>query len=240
MEIIKINNLNSLSKNKYIGQGYTSRCYLMPDDYVLKIYKDNEATKKLFLRNNMLEHLTKINNLKNDSYAVPERIYLKDDKVLAYAHPFIKAKTLKKLTPYILIKDFLESLKKLEEDTILISEKGFTLIDIHNKNILYDNHFSIIDLDSGYFFKNSIINQQINLNMRYLLGTISDYLFSLNYHQTIYFYNQILNDLYHKSISINYQYYQEFIKVLLEQGNLNIDNQIKDIRKLNLTIFKKG
>ena len=107
-------------------------------------------------------------------------------------------------------------------------------------NILYDKKFAIIDLDSGYFLENFIINQQINLNMRYLLGTISDYILGLKYYQNIHFYSQILNDLYHKSISINYQYYQEFIKVLLEQGNLNIDNQIKDIRKLNLTIFKKG
>lgn len=150
MENIEIINLSSKKdlfkllikgQAKYIGHGNTSCCFLLRNGNILKIYIYTKDKRRLFDSFSMLEHIKLLSTLKNDSYISPEVEYICNGEVVAYETEYRNAKTLAKINPNTRILDFLANLEKLIEDTYLIGEKSFYLINLHNRNILFNAFF---------------------------------------------------------------------------------------------------
>lgn len=134
---------------RYIGSGKTSSCFLLKDGSVLKVYKNSYKKRELFERRSMLKHVRLLSTLKNESYITPELIFTCEKEVIAYKTEYRHAKTLAKVSSSTKIKDMLLHLDKLIEDTYLIGERKFRLGDLHDKNILFNGFYYMIDLDFG-------------------------------------------------------------------------------------------
>ena len=92
--------------------------------------------------------------------------------------------------------DIFDSMDKLIEDTIEISKNGFMLFDVHNKNILFDNRFYVIDLDKGQLveYKDNLLYH----NLRQVYETIFDTIFRIKPWEIVFFNDRVLDTLYHK------------------------------------------
>lgn len=151
MKVTNVKNLYSyIASGRFVGFGKTAVCYRISNGRLLKLYLNTFYTEQLFKNRDMMEHLELLNSVSNDSFIGPEEILVKDGKIVGYIYPFIKARTLQNIPLSTKLSQLQNNFNKLIEDTIEISEKRFELIDVHNKNILFDgNKYYVIDLDEG-------------------------------------------------------------------------------------------
>ena len=218
MEIIEIKDVLKLVLNsKFIGYGSTCFCFLMPNGDVLKLFRDTYNKNKLFLSRKMPDHLYLLNTLNNDSYRGPEKIFMRDNLIIGYSYKYIHAKTLANIKKNISTNEIVKSLDKLIEDTYLISDKRFLLGDLHDKNILYQKVFSIIDLDYGLINGTSAIDEIAQANIHYLLKIILNSLLDVEIDEIIHIYSLELQKLYDKTVYEDYRYVQEFFDAICEE-----------------------
>lgn len=244
IEIISLTSKKDLFKllikcqAKYVGHGKTSCCFLLKDGTILKIYKETRAKKELFDRFSMLEHIKLLGTLKNDSYITPEVIFVCNGEVVAYKTEYRNAKTLAKINPNTRISDFLANLEKLIEDTYLIGEKNFRLVDLHNRNILFNTFFYIIDLDFGYTQESSI--DKVNMiNIRNIIELLLNTLFMVNDDELLEINEPSIFNIYNKTINEDYKHIYYFFDALKDRLNVS-DLQVKDLRlKYDGFILKK-
>ncbi len=214
---------------KYIGSGKTSYCFLLRNGLVLKIYKHNLEKQRLFNCVSMQEQIFIMNTLKNDSYLTPEIVYKYREEILGYCIDYKKAKTLAKINNQCKVFELINSIEKLVQDTYLVGEKRFILKDIHNRNILYNGDFYIIDLDYGYIGKETIeeINKQ---NIQTIMNTILSTLFDVKKQELLFIKHSELMALYNKTIFESYENIYSFFKLweeVLENDNL----KVKDLKR---------
>ena len=196
MEITEINNKKDYIKgSRFIGIGTTAVCFKRKDGRVFKLYIDTPNTYHLF-QSDMIERLSNINNIMNDTYIGPKEVLVQDGKVIGYLYPYIGANTLKYINRNISIDQLFNSLDKLIEDTIDISNKGFMLFDVHYKNILFDNRFYVIDLDKGHSV--TYTDNLLNHNLKQIYQTIFDTIFRIKPWEIVFFNDRVLDTLYHK------------------------------------------
>jgi hypothetical protein len=224
---MKITNVDNLSKYLYgsipIGKGTTAISFLMPNGKVLKIYYKNELKTSIISKREIFD---KINN---DSYIVPEELLIKDNKCIAQIYRYVKANTLHNIKSNFKVSDILKAYKKLIIDTKHISDNLFTLIDLHDKNILFDNSFYVIDLDRGFISDSLNKNQVFNLNMRKINEVILNSLFKVKDDYIIEFKDSDTQNLYANSM----RRYDEF-ELLLEK--FLTDTSDSSIKKLSKSI----
>lgn len=210
-----------------IGIGTTGICYLMKDKRVLKVFLNTSGTNYLFNKyENIIDHFENINNLKNETYVVPEELLIKDNKCVAYIYDYIKSRTLKNIKLNTKIDSLIYGYDKLYEDTIEISNKRFCLYDLHDRNILFNNSYKIIDLDKGTFEHIMTKENILKINMNAINKTILYSLFRVKDYQLLNFYDIYLNESYKKNILENYNGMKIFLKELKET---NIEN-VLDIK----------
>lgn len=243
IEIIKLNKRSDLfsllvyGKAKYIGSGATSNCFLLSDGTVLKIYKETKKKKKLFSYYSMLEHIKLLSTLKNESYITPIAVYMLDDEVVAYKAQYKKAKTLERINPNTKISSVLENLDYLMEDTYLISDKHFLLKDLHDRNMLFNGYFYIIDLDFGHIEEND--TESINRsNNREIMEVLLKSLFNVKDYELLNIYDLEVFKLYNIAIYKDYKniylFFHELQELLKEK-----ELKVKSLRKHNNLITKE-
>ena len=210
-----------------IGMGTTGICYLMKDKRVLKIFLNTSGTNYLFNKyENIINHFENINSLKNETYVVPEELLIKDNKCVAYIYDYIKSRTLKNIKLSTKIDSLIYGYDKLYEDTIEISNKRFCLYDLHDRNILFNNSYKIIDLDKGTFEHIMSEENILKINMNDINKTILYSLFNVKDYQLINFNDINLNESYKENVLKNYKGMKNFLKDLKEA---NIEN-VLDIK----------
>lgn len=219
MKKTQILSLRPYLKGSYIiGIGTTAICYLMKDKRVLKVFMNTSGKDYLFNKyENIIDHFERINELKNKTYVVPEELLIKDKECVAYIYDYINSRTLKHIRLSTKIDSLLCGYDRLVEDTEEISNKGFCLYDLHDKNILFNGDYHIIDLDKGTFEGIMTKETLLKVNMFSINKTILYSLFSVNYYKDMGFYNLYLRDSYYKNIIKSYNNMREFLNDLKEQ-----------------------
>lgn len=199
---MKITNVESiipyLKGSKFIGMGYTAICFLMNNGKAFKLYIETFNKRNMFnCMENPIDHFSKINEIKNDTYIVPDELILKNGKVVGYIYDYINGKTLKKMNYSLDL--LINSYDRLIYDTYEVSDKGFDLFDVHDKNILFDNKFRIIDLDKGEF-KEYGTEKIFKSNMSEINKTIIYNVFSEPRYKEIRFFDQDRKELFNQSL----------------------------------------
>lgn len=217
---MKVTNIESvipyLKGSRFIGIGYTAMCFLMNNGKVFKLYIETFSKKNLFeCISNPIEHFSKINEIKNETYIAPDELLLKNGKVIGYLYDYINGKTLRRLNYSLDL--LINSYDKLIEDTYKISEQGFDLFDVHDKNILFDNKFRIIDLDKGEY-KEYGTERIFNSNMSEINKTIIYNVFSEPRYKEIRFCDCDRKELYNQSLYTDVYKMKELLKDLKKVG----------------------
>ena len=231
-----------LLSSKYIGMGFTAKCFLLKDGRLLKLYHKDSYNKYMTFKrhDDMIGFLNKLSKISNDTFIGPNGVLINEqEEVIGYFMDYKKAATLKKINRYVNIQEIISALPKLEEDTLQINESKYRIFDMHLRNILFNNKFYIIDLDGGNFC-DYISKSGCNYNLRDLCLIIIDGIFYNNDSDIkLSFYNQELNDLYDDiNINGNINSLYEFLNYLCEI--VKIDNpNIKDLRKSANKVLKR-
>jgi len=241
MKKTAITNIYPYLKGSYpIGMGTTSICYLMKDKRVLKVFLNTSGTYYLFTKfQNLIDHLEKVNSLKNNTYVVPEELLIKDGKLVAYIYDYVDSRTFKHIRLNTKIDTLLYGYDKLYEDTVDISNKGFCLYDLNDKNILFNGFYHIIDLDKGTFEGLMTKENILKTNMKAINNTLINSLFRVNDDELINFYNDDLKKSYTNNILKDYKGMKSFLKDI-QKYEKNI-NKVSDLKfktnSLRYTIY---
>jgi len=232
MEKIEIDRLSKFLINaQYVGMGTTAICF-RKNEKCIKIFRNTWRKKALFYYHDMLIHLEELNSLNNESFLVPEKILSLQGEIIGYIAPYKKSRTFARIKKQTKIKDLMKALEKLIQDTDKISNQLFQLQDIHNKNILYNGQFFIIDLD---FTNRSVINltKIIQYNREAILKTILYTLFSLRIDQLLKISSLELQTLYDQTLYQDYHKVFEFFNHFSEISQKN-DLKVKDLKRSKL------
>jgi len=222
---MKITEVKDLSKYLIgalpVGRGTTAICFYMPNGKLLKLYY-KEAIKIA-----VMEKIELLDEIGNDSFISPEEILIKDGKCVAQIYEYICAPTLSSIRSRYNVSDILNAYDKLISDTKIISDKGLLLVDLHDKNILFDGLFYIIDIDKVESEKSVSKDKVFLTNVKSINQVILHSLFKLKYYEIIDFPEPEMQHLYYKSRCD----YDKF-KLLLERIiNDTSNSKIKRISK---------
>ena len=238
MKITEIDNVMDYIKYSIpIGIGTTAICFLMPDGRVFKYYIDTPNTYALF-QSDMIERLSNINKVMNDTYIGPEEVLVMHKKVVGYLYPFVKARTLKHMKKSNTIDELFGRADKLIKDTIDISNKGFMLFDVHWKNILYDGNYYVIDLDKGHLVESR--ERLLSHNLNQIYQTIFETIFKIKPWEVIDFNDRRLTDMYYKNKWDNEDSLNEFLDYIKFKTN-DSNPSIRVIRsRIGYTKFRNS
>ena len=217
-----------------IGVGTSAICFLMRDGNVLKLYINTYLKKELFYKYDMKSHLKYLNEISNDSYIGPNEVLIKDNQVVGYIYSYIKAKTLNKISNDINMKEILNAYQNLFDDTKEVSKNNFRIADLHNKNILYNSKFYIIDLDKGYQVDETNDNL-FSKNICDINKNIIKSIFDLGFYEYMNFDDDKLEELYFKSLYDEPECFFELIEKLF--SNCATKKEVKQNNKIR--VYKK-
>lgn len=227
MEMIEYDKIQK--KGRLIGIGTTAKCYKY-DDKVIKLFFDyfyedlNLEDKRIF------ELYSLLCDIHVDSFFTPEKIIVKDSKVVGYIYPFVRGKTLRKLRNEFTIQDILRRYDKLVKDNEELTKYGFELFDVHDKNIIVNDIFNIIDLDRGRI-ENIPLEQLKSINLKKINQSIIDSLFKVKYEDEIIFRKDKMNELYRQLEDPN-----DMVNLLQEFLQENCEDETVKFKTLRKTI----
>ena len=224
---MKITEVKDLSKYLIgafpFGVGTTAICFLMPNKKVLKMYYKEEIRQTLMKKIDLLEKSG------NESFIAPEELLIKDNKCIAQIYDYVDAPTLSSIKRKYSVSDILIAYDKLVEDIKRISDNRILLADLHEKNILFDGAFYIIDLDRVKTDEKLSEERIFMKNMGNVNEIILNSLFRLRYYEIIDFTNPDIQEL-HNSARCD----QEKFKLLLNR--IITDTNDSKIRKISRKI----
>lgn len=224
MKITEVKKLSSYLKFAIpIGIGTTAVCFLMTDGKVIKVYLDTDNKKNLFRAYDMLSHLEYISTMNNDTYIGAEEILVCNGKVVGYIYPYIKGVTLKRLSDKTKLDKIYNPYEKLLKDTKEISDKGFLLSDVSQRNIILNDFYRIIDLDRGYKDNNCDVFQR---NMAKIQRIILNAIFDLKFDDNLCFFDDGLEELRYTANNKNPYNFELLLEKLFDK-----DSTKKEVKK---------
>ncbi len=129
---------------KQVGSGVMGRCYLTSEN---KVYKEFVAS---YIENSIFDYLVEV---KYDFFVFPELlIYVRDynsDRLVGYIMPFISGCSFSNLDGNIKVRDFIDALKKLENQIKIMSSE-ILIEDMNPDNMIYNssnNSIFVVDTD---------------------------------------------------------------------------------------------
>ena len=218
----------NIKSSKYLKENYklfnntgaTADIYQDKDNYLLlKIFRTRKDEYDM-------DKWNKLSELKTNYFAFPIDIIYIRNVIKGYTMYKKDGLIFDELDIDILIKDFIEALKKLEYDLRIISENNIKILDLHTGNILYDSNEKAINIiDSDEYGHLCIYNDLYVYNVRALANLILKFI-------DIPLYNkENINSI--KEL-VNYVIYQ--INILEEIYKMDIKSisDIKSLKKIKL------
>ena len=179
----------------------------------------------------MREKLKKFDSISNFSFITPTELIIKDNELIGYIYNTVKGNTLKSvINSNIRVFDLLKNFDILIKDVKMVSENNFVMQDLHSKNIIYNDYYSIIDLDQGVFFKHQ---DNFKLNIMKIRDVIMDEIFQNKDEYILEFYNNKIDNLYAKTNWSNIDEIYNFFEYISKYIRIN-NPKIKDLRKKRL------
>lgn len=218
----------NIKSSKYLKENYklfnstgaTADIYQDKDNYLLlKIFRTRKDEYDK-------DKWNKLSKLKTNYFAFPIDIIYIRNVIKGYTMYKKDGLIFDELGIDILIKDFIEALKKLEYDLRIISENNIKILDLHTGNILYDSNENVINIiDSDEYGHLCIYNDLYVYNVRSIANLILKFI-------DIPIYNkENINSI--KEL-VNYIIYQ--INILEEIYKMDIKSisDIKSLKKIKL------
>lgn len=233
---MQVTEVKSISKYlfgaRFIGMGTTALCFLLRDGRVLKLYLDTYNRYSLFRNRNMMEHLTYLSGITNDSYIGPEEVLTKNGEIIAYIMPYSNGKSMNKIEKYTRLRTILSDYDKLMIDTKSVSDASYRIYDLHERNILYSSTsgFNVIDLDGGQKDSYYKVERVRMFNKNDLTKIIIKSFFGLKSDYDIEFRNYELNNFY-KDMAVNDENTLDKLVSSLEEEVKLKNPTIGDIKK---------
>lgn len=159
--------LKEIGNRKFLGKGTMSRCYLLEDGKVLKLFK---RTRNLYEMDNFKYFL----EYSNDSFVFPFEFIYDSRKFYGYIMKKAPGKALKQIFSKSTLTNLSNHSYKLERDIDFVSSGGIFLYDLHDENVLYDgNKYSVIDPDENAISDNPLRAKEFNNKAhRMLIGNL--------------------------------------------------------------------
>lgn len=218
----------NIKSSKYLKENYklfnntgaTADIYQDKDNYLLlKIFRTRKDEYDK-------DKWNKLSDLKTNYFAFPIDIIYIRNVIKGYTMYKKDGLIFDELDIDILIKDFIDALKKLEYDLRIISENNIKILDLHTGNILYDSIEKAINIiDSDEYGHLCIYNDLYVYNVRTIANLILKFI-------NIPLYNkENINSI--KEL-VNYIIYQ--INILEEIYKIDIKSisDIKSLKKIKL------
>ena len=220
MNKIYINNITNyliLNKALPIGIGTTAICFLTNNNKIIKLFINTSGKREMFdYFSDMEKHLEGLNSISNDTFIGPEDILLDtDNNCIGYIFDYVKGKTLAHMKFNTDLRVLLNNYDRLVENTKEISDREYSIMDLHDKNIIINDNIKIIDIDR-YIYRYSNYRDLFKVNINNINKTILYSLFGVRDDQIMYFYDNKLEQLYNKAIYSDYKYFQELIYTLID------------------------
>lgn len=210
-----------LSGARFIGCGTTGFCFLLPDNKVIKLYYESVRKRELFDMHgiNLIRFFEYLNTFNNDTFYGPIELLMNGDRVIGYIKNLSYGKTINHMSGRITIDDFENMIDTLIKDVKLVSKRNLRIGDMHQRNIMYNSAFSIIDLDDSYFCDRFSYDRLVKYNMGDLLYVITKSVFKVRDSHDVYFRNSKLDESYKKAVYRDYEEYFNFLEYLRIYGN---------------------
>ena len=159
--------LKQIGNKTYFDEGSLSKCYLLDDGNVLKLF---DEPRKLYEMDNFKYFL----KYSNDSFCFPFEFIYNSRKFYGY---IIKRMPGKKLKEFFHTSNLIHLYKnyfKLEKDMDFVSSGGIVLYDLHDENILYDGEkYSVVDPDENAVISDALRAKEFNYRFhRILIGNL--------------------------------------------------------------------
>ncbi len=237
MNIVEVDDLKQFKKLP-IGIGTSAVCYRIDENTVAKLFYDFFCYD--FDINNPIvrNQFELFSSLSNDTYKGPNQLIVKDGIIVGYLYPFIDGKTLHRVRNSLTVDDIVMKYSKVIEDTKRISSFNFRLHDLHDKNILVNDSFRVIDLDRGYQENNSNEKGLLKYNMIDINRVIIHSLFHVDDKDSIVFYKDFLQELYDKCLYEDYRFLVDFLEQTEKETNLCKVKYKKIRKRINYRVDK--
>ena len=102
-----VNARKYILKSKYIGAGFTAKCFLLKDGRLLKLYHKDSYNKYMMFRrhNNMIDFLCELSKINNDTFIGPNGILINEQEENKATEKALIEEKLNKLNTFIRIKN---------------------------------------------------------------------------------------------------------------------------------------
>jgi len=238
MEIIEIEKVMPYLINSFpIGMGMTAICFKNIDNVVIKIFKKNDEAKLLVDKDDFLDRLTNIGRISNSTFIGPDTILVHNDKVVGYLYPYINAKVLAKIPKSTRLSTLFGNYEILLKDTKEISDEHLRLYDVHNRNILFNGKYYVIDLDKSNFMENVEFN--FIENMSVLFNNILWQIYGTKPWELVRFMDYNVEKFVGKMSKCDIESIKEFVKLLSDRCEeddptiMTVKKKIKGINEYN-------
>lgn len=177
MEKIQLKEVKRVLKSPIpFGAGDSARCYLCNNGQVFKKYKHNYEAEEVIDYKEFDSLLEDLNKLSTENIIGPKVLVYDGDKIAGYLYEYIKGKELKKISTNTKVSSLLHCYKELINNIDRFADKDILVHDTHDRNIIYDGGFHIIDLDKyNYncrYGKDSLITLNRKEVFKAILGKI--------------------------------------------------------------------
>ena len=190
----QIKNYN-LEKDSIVGIGSLGKIFLIDESTCLKMFNENEY--EIIIAN--YEELVLLNSLKlNNFYEIYNFLFDENSEFLGYTMKFYQRSDIDILTMPTAFT--LDNFHQICDSTMIISQNGITIHDLHNENVIMsENTITIVDGDAYYFNHILTDSQLINKNMQ----EIGNLLSSLYYHALKKYHGYDFSKIYNDKVVSN-------------------------------------
>lgn len=163
--IITLNYIHKIGIEKTIYNGRTGKnVYLLKNGYKFKEFPEEirnlDDEDNLFLYNSLLEQT----HLSLKTISTPEKIVMDKESLCGYIAPYEQGVELKDIDPLFLIEKLLQAIHELEEDIKTLSDEGWGIYDLHDKNILIKTQTPFLKvIDTDCYIKTKENNYKANM-----------------------------------------------------------------------------
>ena len=206
MQKIQIDSMYDIVKSPIpIGSGFCAHCYRCKDGNVFKKFKNNEDGQGIVEREDLEEIMEALNKSSNSSIIGPKILVYQDKKFIGYIYEHINGIEVSSISRFARIDTLFKNIGVLLEDIHKLTENRVELFDTHGRNILFDGHYHIIDMDKSIIAKDDVPDERLErYNKEAFFITIINAIYGFKpWHEGVYTGVEINDYIYRKDINID-------------------------------------
>lgn len=221
------------------GSGSFGKCFIVNENILYKkLFLTEEGTLPIY--EDSFENIVGLNN---DTFIFPMYLDIDKEYIRGLFLKWIHARNMEEINSDILISTVIEALDKFRLDLKKVSDIGIVIDDITSENMLFNDQFYMIDLESSKF--NFDMKDLFGFNEASFVWFFDDYFTSGKYYSSfchLLSSNKKLNKSYYDVVKgMKLYYFQEFLyvykKIISDLADSDVDN-LRNVHKVLSRIEK--